>query len=94
MNAVTIDELPGWKLEDAKARLSEVVRRARAEGPQRVTVHGRDAVVLVAADDFARLTARPAPPQPSLAELLAGSPLHRIAIEPAGERGPVRDPEF
>jgi antitoxin Phd len=31
----------GWKLEDAKARFSELVRLARSEGPQRVTVRGR-----------------------------------------------------
>ena len=31
---------PAWKLEDAKARFSEVVRRAQAEGPQYVTVRG------------------------------------------------------
>ena len=55
-------ELPGpaqggevWKLEDAKARFSEVVRRARSEGPQRVSVRGRDAVVVMAADEFDRL---------------------------------------
>jgi prevent-host-death family protein len=44
----------GWKLEDAKARFSELVRRARSDGPQRVTVRGRDAVVVVAAEDFDR----------------------------------------
>ncbi len=44
-----------WRLEDAKARFSEVVRRARSEGPQRVTVRGRDAVVVIAADEFDRL---------------------------------------
>ena len=34
-----------WKLEDAKARLSEVVRLARGHAPQRITVRGgRDAV--------------------------------------------------
>lgn len=31
-----------WKLEDAKARFSEVVRRARSEGPQRVSVRGKE----------------------------------------------------
>ena len=41
-----------WKLQDAKARFSELVRRARTEGPQRVTVHGRDGVVVVAAEEF------------------------------------------
>ncbi len=44
---------PGtWKLQDAKARFSEVVKRAQSEGPQRVTVHGRDAVVVVSAAEF------------------------------------------
>jgi prevent-host-death family protein len=46
---------PGaWKLQDAKARFSEVVRRAQTEGPQRVTVHGKDAVVIVSAADYAK----------------------------------------
>ncbi|MGH6884900.1 MAG: type II toxin-antitoxin system Phd/YefM family antitoxin [Geminicoccales bacterium] len=44
---------PAWKLEDAKARFSELVRRARSEGPQRVTCRGKDAVVVIAAEDFA-----------------------------------------
>ncbi|NBT97438.1 MAG: type II toxin-antitoxin system prevent-host-death family antitoxin [Methylocystaceae bacterium] len=30
-----------WPLQDAKARFSELVRRACSEGPQHVTVHGR-----------------------------------------------------
>ena len=37
-----IDALPAWKLEDAKARFSEVVRRAQSEGPQRVTGNVQD----------------------------------------------------
>lgn len=45
----------GWKLQDAKARFSELVRRAQAEGPQRVTVRGHDAVVVIAADELERL---------------------------------------
>ena len=46
---------PAWKLEDAKARFSEVVRRARSDGPQRVTLRGKDAVVVVSAAEFDRL---------------------------------------
>ncbi len=45
----------GWKLEDAKARFSELVRRAQNEGPQRVTVRGRDAVVVISAAELERL---------------------------------------
>jgi prevent-host-death family protein len=48
--------LPGrWRLQDAKARFSELVRKVRSEGPQHVTVHGREAVVVIAAEDFHRL---------------------------------------
>src|SRR5271166_2873466 len=44
-----------WRLQDAKARFSELVRRVRSEGPQHVTVHGRDEVVVIAAEEFRRL---------------------------------------
>jgi antitoxin Phd len=47
-----------WKLEDAKARFSEVVRRARTEGPQRVTVRGREVVVIISAEELDRLLPR------------------------------------
>jgi antitoxin Phd len=46
-----------WKLEDAKARFSEVVRRAHVDGPQAVTVRGRRAVVVLDADEYDRLAA-------------------------------------
>jgi prevent-host-death family protein len=42
-------------LQDAKARFSELVRRARHEGPQHVTIHGREEVVVMGVDDFRRL---------------------------------------
>lgn len=44
-----------WSLQDAKTHFSEVVRRARDEGPQRVTVRGRDAVVVMATEEVDRL---------------------------------------
>jgi prevent-host-death family protein len=46
-----------WKLETAKAKLSEVVRLARERGPQRITVRGAEAAVVLSADDYRRLTA-------------------------------------
>ncbi len=60
-----------WKLEDAKARFSELVRRARDEGPQAVTVRGRRAVVVVDAEAFELLAApRPAIPMVAFLESL------------------------
>jgi prevent-host-death family protein len=47
-----VAEANAWKLQDAKARFSELVRRARTGQPQRVTVHGKDAVVVVDAERY------------------------------------------
>jgi len=44
--------MDSWRLQDAKARLSEVVERALHDGPQIVTRHGKNAVVIVAYRDF------------------------------------------
>ena len=65
-----------WKLEDAKARFSEVVRLARASGPQHVTVRGQEAVVVLSAIDYARLA--PAATSPSLAVLFGEGPFARL----------------
>jgi antitoxin Phd len=66
-DARTVRRCTGWKLEDAKARFSEVVRRARSEGPQHVTVRGRNAVVVIAAEEFERMLPRSAQPVPFVA---------------------------
>ena len=79
-----------WLLKDAKAKFSELVRRVRSEGPQRVTVHGRDEVVIVSAEEFNRLQG-----QRTGAALIAGmqaSPYREVEIAPERVRLPVRDP--
>ena len=81
---------PGhWPLQDAKARFSELVRRVRSEGPQHVTVHGRDEVVVVAAEEFRRLKGDRT--GAALVAALQASPHRNIDIEPRRERLPVRD---
>jgi prevent-host-death family protein len=82
--------LPGhWQLQDAKARFSELVRRVRSEGPQRVSVHGRDEVVIIAAEEFRRLTG--AQTGRELIAAIQASPHREIEIEPARSSMPVRD---
>ena len=44
-----------WQVQEAKQRFSELVQRALDEGPQFVTRRGKDAVVIVAADEYRRL---------------------------------------
>ena len=82
----------GWKLAEAKAKFSELVRRATAGQPQRVTVYGKDAVVIVAADEFDALRARQQPA--SLHALLSQSPLNRLQFGGEGIRSPVREVEL
>jgi prevent-host-death family protein len=78
-----------WHLQDAKARFSELVRRVRIEGPQHVTVHGRDEVVVIAAEEFRRLKGH-ATGQALIAAMQA-SPHREIDIEPKRLPLPVRD---
>ena len=78
-----------WRLQDAKAQFSELVRRATRNGPQHVTVHGREAVVVVGADEFRRLKG-PRSGQ-SLVDALQASPFPDISLEPDRQAMPVRN---
>jgi prevent-host-death family protein len=78
-----------WRLQDAKARLSEVVRQAQQRGPQRVTLHGRDAVVVVRADEFDRM--RSPISGRDIVTALATSPLGDVNFERITLKSPVRD---
>jgi prevent-host-death family protein len=76
-------------LQDAKARFSELVRRARSEGPQLVTVHGREEVVIISAEDFRRLKGTQT--GKALIAAMRASPDRDFGIEPRRVRSPVRD---
>ncbi len=76
-----------WTLAEAKNRFSEVVKRALAEGPQRVSRRGDDAVVVVAQDEYDRLTGA----RPDFKTLLFEGPdLDQLDL--TRDRSPLRDP--
>ena len=77
-----------WPLQDAKARFSELVRKARSEGPQHVTVHGRDEVVIIAVEEFNRLQGQGS--GEALIAAMRQCPHPDIEIAPLHERSPVR----
>jgi prevent-host-death family protein len=84
---------PGrWALQDAKARFSEVVRKAKTEGPQRITVHGREEVVVVSVEEYRRVKGQPT--GQALVNVLQHSPLDDIRIERLRTRGRVRGVEL
>ena len=78
-----------WQLQDAKARFSELVRRVRSEGPQRVTVHGRDEVVVISAEEFRRLKGDLT--GESLIAAMQALPHRDVNIEPRRAPMPVRE---
>lgn len=45
-----------WQLQDAKNKLSQLVREARKGAPQYITVHGQNAAVIISAQEYAQLT--------------------------------------
>lgn len=78
-----------WKLQDAKARFSEVVRLACEAGPQHVTVNGKEKAVILSAQDYWRL--RGEPTGTALVRLFAEVDLAEVDFEHPKTRGPVRD---
>jgi len=66
-----------WQLQDAKNRLSELVRKAREEGPQVITLRGRDAVVVVSANEYGKLSR----PRGSLVDFFRKSPLAGLVLD-------------
>lgn len=61
-----------WALQDAKNRFSEVVDRAMEDGPRFVLCHGREAVVVVSAAEYRKLSQ----PRELLLEFMRRSPLY------------------
>jgi len=59
-----------WQVQEAKQRFSEVVQRALDEGPQVITRRGQEVAVIVAADQYQRLTGH----VPDFKEFLMSAP--------------------
>lgn len=88
----SIEEFHGWNLEEAQASFSEVVRLAKERQPQRITIRGEDAVVVLSATTFARML--PLIRQPNIHALLSNSPLSRLDFNQLSTKASVRDVEL
>jgi prevent-host-death family protein len=78
--------MPAWTVAAAKAKLSEVIDRALADGPQTITRRGRETVVVVSAVEWQRKAKRSG----SLAEFFAESPLRGAPLKIERQKGGVR----
>ena len=82
-----------WQLQDAKNRFSELVQRARKDGPQIVTLRGERAAVVLSAEAFDALTAN----RPSLVDHLIEGPVwpdDLVEAVNARAKTPSRKTEF
>ena len=77
-----------WLLQDAKTHSSKLIHSVRTDGPQHVTVHGSEEVVVVSAEDYRRLTQSQT--GEALIAAMQASPYRDIDLEPKRSRPPVR----
>ena len=77
-----------WQLQTAKAKFSELVQKAIDEGPQTVTRHGKEAVVVLSIEEYAKLRER----EPSLKQVLMSGPEGELDLEREPDYG--REIEF
>jgi antitoxin Phd len=59
-----------WQVQEAKRRLSEVIERARTQGPQTITCHGAVCAVVLSIEDYDALAAH----KPDFKAHLLGGP--------------------
>jgi len=74
-----------WQLQDAKARLSELLRGV-TDGPQEITLHGKSAAVVLSKADYDRLRRK----EPSLVRFLRRSPLAGVELDIERDKSPAR----
>lgn len=82
-----------WQVQSAKARFSEVFRRARSEGPQRITRQGKEGVVMVAEEQYDRLVGKFHQPK-NLVQFFRQSPLVGVDLDLERDRDAGRDVEL
>src|ERR1039458_2608242 len=78
------------QIQSAKARFSEVFRRARTEGPQRITRQGKEGVVMVAEEQYEQLVGKSRQPK-NIVDFFRQSPLLGLKLDLKRDRSPGRN---
>jgi prevent-host-death family protein len=78
-----------WQLQEAKARLSEVIKKATKEGPQKITVHGEPTAIVISREEYERLKH----PRGSFVEFMRRSPLYGLDLDLRREQTLTREAE-
>ncbi len=79
-----------WQLQEAKNKFSNLVDKAHHDGPQFVTKHGKKSVVILAIEDYQKLSR----PKSDLLSFFKNSPISGINLDLARDKSPSRDIEL
>ena len=79
-----------WQLQEAKNKFSQLVEKAQNEGPQYVTRHGKESVVVLSVKDYKKIVK----PESTLVQFIQSSPLSKVSINIARDKSPDRDIEL
>jgi len=79
-----------WQLQDAKARLSELVKLCAETGPQILTVRGKEEAILISVADYKKLTGR----KPEFISFIKSSPIKGVDLELSRDKSLPRDLEL
>ena len=82
-----------WQIQTAKARFSEVFRRARTDGPQRITKQGKEGVVMISDEQYERLMVKSRQPK-SIVQFFRESPLAGLDLDLERDKDTGRDIEL
>jgi len=79
-----------WQLQEAKNKFSNLVDRAQNEGPQLVTKHGKESVVVLSVEDYQKITK----PKSNLLNFLQSSPLSGNSLDIQRDKSTSREIEL
>ena len=79
-----------WQLQEAKNKFSELVEKAKSEGPQFVTKHGKESVVVLSVEEYRNIIK----PQSNLLQFIQASPLSKTSINFDRDKSLTRDIEL
>jgi antitoxin Phd len=82
-----------WQIQTAKARFSEVFRRARTDGPQRITRQGKEGVVMISDEQYQQLMVKSRQPK-SIVQFFRESPLAGLDLDLERDKDTGRDVEL
>jgi prevent-host-death family protein len=84
------DNRATWAVAEAKSRFSEMIDRALNDGPQTITRKGKEAVVIVSAEEWRRKSERVG----NLAEFFAASLLRESGLKVKRDKDGPRSGEL